>query len=218
MRYKLRNGVEIKTENAAKPASQPSQFLLRLIEELPHVTSTFDYGCGKLRYQVAITDKTDTLALVDSEIQLSRVQVLRTEKTSIRTIFRGSNQILTFNDSEFANVNTKFDRGFCINVLSVIPSVRYRKTVLEVIQGRLRRGGECLFVVQYRNSDFNRMKAMTNARPWLDGFLVDSLRGHSFYGLISPVRLEASLKRAGFRICETTLNEGSVYIWATPTR
>jgi hypothetical protein len=218
MRYKLGTRVEIKTENAAKPASQPSQFLLRLIEELPHVSSTFDYGCGKLRYQTAITEKTDTLALVDSEIQLSRVQVLKTEKTSIRAIFHGSNQILTFAESQFANITTKYDRGFCINVLSVIPSVRHRKTVLEVIHGRLTRGGKCLFVVQYRNSDFKRMRAMPNARPHLDGFLVDSLRGHSFYGLISPERLEIFLKRAGFRICETTLNEGSVYMWATPAR
>jgi hypothetical protein len=218
MRYKLRVGVEIKTENAAKPASQASQFLLRLIEELPHVSSTFDYGCGKLRYQVAIKDKTDTLALVDSEIQLSRIQVLGTEKTSIRAIFYGSNQILTLTDSEFVKINTRFDRGFCVNVLSVIPSVRYRKTVLEAIQAKLKRGGKCLFVVQYRNSEFNRMKAMPNARPWLDGFLVDSLRGYSFYGLISPDRLESSLKRAGFRISETTLNEGSVYMWATPVR
>jgi hypothetical protein len=57
---------------------------------------------------------------------------------------------------------------------------------------------------------------MPNAKPWLDGFLVESLRGYSFYGMISPERLERALKRAGFRIRETKLNEGSAYTWATP--
>jgi hypothetical protein len=45
MRYKLASGIEIRTENAAKPESQPSKFLLALIGTLPHVASTFDYGC-----------------------------------------------------------------------------------------------------------------------------------------------------------------------------
>ena len=67
MRYKLASGIEIRTENAAKPESQPSKFLLDLIANLPHVASTFDYGCGKLRYQRAIADTTDVLAIVDSE-------------------------------------------------------------------------------------------------------------------------------------------------------
>lgn len=112
----------------------------------------------------------------------------------------------------------RFDRGFCINVLSVIPSIKHRRLVLGVIREKLIREGECLFVVQYRNSDFNRMKKMANARPWLDGFLIDSLRGYSFYGQISPQHLEVFLKQAGFRVCRTKLNEGSVYTWATPAR
>jgi hypothetical protein len=56
---------------------------------------------------------------------------------------------------------------------------------------------------------------MSKAKPWLDGFIIDSLRGYSFYGLILPDRLEASLKRAGFRVRETKLNEGSTYTWAS---
>src|SRR5262249_55665258 len=88
MRYKLESGIEIRTENAAKPESQASKFLLDLITRLPNVASTFDYGCGKLRYQRAIADTTDTLAVVDSEIQLSRLQVLHRKKTSIRKMFK----------------------------------------------------------------------------------------------------------------------------------
>jgi hypothetical protein len=216
MRYKLASGIEIRTENAARPESQPSTFLLDLIASLPHVGSTFDYGCGKLRYQRAIADTTDVLAVVDSEIQLSRLQVLRGKETSIRNLFRQSNRMEVYNDVEFHELNTRFERGFCINVLPVIPSYSRRRRVLDVIHGKLRRdgNGECLFVVQYRNSDFTRMRRMPNTTPWLDGFIIDSLRGYSFYGLIPPERLEASLKRAGFRIRETKLNEGSAYTWA----
>jgi hypothetical protein len=215
MRYKLASDIEIRTENAAKPESQASKFLLGLIANLPHVGSTFDYACGKLRYQRAITDTTDMLAIVDSEVQLSRLQLLRGKETSIRTIFKQSNRIHIYNDVEFQELDTRFERGFCINVLSVIPSYARRRKVLDIIRGKLRRDGECLFVVQYRNSDFTRMKKMSNAKPWLDGFIIESLRGCSFYGLILPDRLEASLKRAGFRVRETKLNEGSAYTWAS---
>jgi hypothetical protein len=68
MHYKLHSGIEIKTENAAKPESQTSKYLLGLISKLSHAASTFDYGCGKLRYQKAISDTTEVLAIVDSEI------------------------------------------------------------------------------------------------------------------------------------------------------
>jgi hypothetical protein len=215
MRYKLASGIEIRTENAAKPESQPSKFLLDLIANLPHVASTFDYGCGKLRYQRAIVETTDVLAIVDSDVQLSRLQVLRGKETSIRNIFKQSNRIQVYNDVEFGELTTRFERGFCINVLSVIPSYARRRKLLDGIHGKLKRDGECLFVVQYRNSDFTRMRKMSNAKPWLDGFIIDSVRGYSFYGLILPDRLEASLKRAGFRVRETKLNQGTAYTWAS---
>jgi hypothetical protein len=216
MRYKVARNIEIRTENAAKPEAQASKFLLDLLKDLSHVGSAFDYGCGKLRYETAIGETTDLLAIVDSEIQLSRTQMLRGKQASIRSVFKRSNRVHVYSDVEFQRLDALFDRGFCINVLSVIPSYARRRQVLEVIRQKLRVGGECLFVVQYRNSDFTRTKHMPNAKPWLDGFLIDSLRGYSFYGLISPDRLESFLKRAGFRIRETDLNEGSAYCWAEP--
>ncbi len=218
MRYKLSSGIEIRTENAAKPASQTSKHVLALLQELPHVAATFDYGCGKLRYEIAIEPTTDTLAIVDSEVQLSRTQRLLGKENSIRSLFRKSNYISSYNDVQFQKLRTRFNRGFCINVLSVIPSYARRRQVLGIIRDKLSRKGECLFVVQYRNSDFARMRAMPNARPWLDGFLIDSLRGYSFYGIISPNRLERSLTRAGFYVRNVELNDGSAYVWAEPTQ
>lgn len=217
MRYKVLRGIEIRTENAAKPESQASRFLLDHISQLDHAPSTFDYGCGKLRYQRAIEQTTDLLTVVDSEIQLSRTQIIRKEKTSIKSLFKKSNRISVRNESQFRKTSEKFDRGFCINVLSVIPSYKMRNQVLETIRNKLGRGGECLFVVQYRNSDFSRMMQMPNAVPYLDGFLINSLRGYSFYGLISPSRFESCLRRARFQIRNIRLNDGSAYCWVTPS-
>lgn len=215
MRYRLAGGIEIRTENAAKPASQRSMFLANLIMSLPSIGATFDYGCGKLRYAGEMAARTETLTLIDSEIQLARVQRLLGRNTSIRELYKRSNHVAVKNDVEFSSSRARFDRGFCINVLSVIPSYQRRRQVLRAIHRALRPGARCLFVVQYRNSDFDRMKRMPNTKAWLDGFLVDSLRGFSFYGLITPEKLESQLRRCGFNIEDKRLNEGSAFIWAS---
>lgn len=215
MHYKVTPGIIVKTENAAKSDKQQSSHLLSLLRSLSPVTSTFDYGCGKLRYASVILKTTEALAVVDSEIQLSRKQILHGTETSIRDISRRSNRVTAFNNVEFSKLSNSFDRAFCINVLSVIPIIARRREVLRTIWSRLRPHARCLFVVQYRNSDFDRMRRMPNARPWSDGFLIDSLRGYSFYGLISPTNLAAAVSRAGFSVEDIHLNDGSVYLWAS---
>lgn len=214
MRYKLRSDIIIRSENAAKPEAQASAYLERIIADLEPVSSSFDYGCGKLRYQNAILHSTETLALVDSEVQLSRKQMLRGTFTSIRDAVQGSNRASAYNTAQFARLPYGFDRGFCINVLSVIPFLSVRQRIVLLIREKLRPGGTCLFVVQYRNSDFDRMRRLRNARPWRDGFLINSLRGFSFYGLISPQVLAALVRKADFEIVDRKLNEGSVYLFA----
>jgi hypothetical protein len=215
MHYEIRRGVVVKTENAAKPGTQSSAFLNSLLADMPPVCASIDYGCGKLRYCDAILKRTESLAIIDSEIQLSRMQTLRGMRSTIRDAVKRSNRIRVYNDVEFHNLNEDFDRAFCINVLSVIPVIAKRRQVMEVIRSHLRPNGICLYVVQYRNSDFDRMRSMPNARPWRDGFLIDSLRGFSFYGLISPDRLISMTKKAGYSICHVRRNEGSVYVWAS---
>jgi hypothetical protein len=153
-------------------------------------------------------------ALVDSDVQIAREQMLWGECTTIRASVQRSNRVSAYNTTEFAHLRTKFDRGFCINVLSVIPIAAARQRVLHFLRGKLRAGGTCLFAVQYRNSDFTRMRKLPSARPFLDGFLINSLRGYSFYGLILPEQLNAMVVNAGFEVIKQTLNEGSVYLMA----
>jgi SAM-dependent methyltransferase len=218
MRYSLRNGIVIKTENAAKPASQASKALSDYISCLDHVDSSFDYGCGKLRYLKTIAETTHTLTAVDSEIQIARMQAIDGEVTSVRDIARRSNCMAAVNVMEFSADRKEFDRGFCVNVLSAIPFHSVRRSVLNIIRQKLRPGGTCLFVVQYRNSDFKRMSKLPNARPWRDGFLIDSLRGFSFYGLISPQRLSALVVDAGFEIVDQYLDDGRIFLMASSPR
>jgi hypothetical protein len=215
MHYQIKPGIVVKTENAAKPESQSSAFLKLLLADLPHVSSSVDFGCGKLRYCNTILERTDSLTVVDSEIQLSRTQILRGRKSTIRDIVSRSNRIRIYNDTEFDKLSEDFDRAFCINVLSAIPMIEKRRQVMEVIRSHLRPRGACLYAVQYRNSDFKRMRSMPNAQSWEDGFLIDSLRGFSFYGLISPNCLVSLARSAGFSICDIRRNQGSVYVWAS---
>lgn len=214
MHYKIAPGVIIKTENAAKPVQQASKYLTAYIANLTPVLESFDYGCGKLRYQNAILETTDTLAVVDSEIQLSRTQAICRKYTTIRSFVERSNRVMAYSVEEFECLAQVWDRAFCINVLSTIPFYSVRQKVINLIRNKLRSGGECLFVLQYRNSDFTRMKKMPNARKWRDGFLLDSLRGFSFYALISPESLKRMVTKAGFEILDSKLNDGSVYLYA----
>lgn len=215
MHYKLSSGVVIKTENAAKPESQSSAYLNSLLAELSPVSSAFDYGCGKLRYCSQILDKTDTLAIVNSEIQLARTQTIRGRKCSISELLDGSNCINVYTELEFQHLRKQFNRGFCINVLSIVPFLSTRRQILGTIYNHLKPHSDCLFVVQYRNSDFTRMSSLPNARPWRDGFILESLRGFSFYGLIGPDQLRKMTEKAGFKCRDLRLNEGSAYLWAT---
>lgn len=215
MHYRLRQDIIIKTENAAKPACQGSRHLKRLISNLPRVEHSFDYGCGKLRYHSDILKSSDLVSIIDSEVQISRQQIIKGQQTSIRKITAGSNSTMTYNDVEFQKLGREFDRGFCINVLSVIPIIKKRREVLTTILNHLKPGASCLFVVQYRNSDFSRMKKMKNARPWRDGFLIDSLRGFSFYGLIPPPNLVSLIRTQGFQVERLSLNQGSAFLWAS---
>ena len=47
-------------------------------------------------------ETTDILAIIDSEIQLSRQQKLKGRKTSIRELLRQSNHVSIYNDVEFS--------------------------------------------------------------------------------------------------------------------
>jgi hypothetical protein len=75
MRYRVR-GCELRSENAAKPASQPSRAVLGWIAGLPAGLVILDYGCGKLRYAGPLAKRARAVMAVDSHVQVSRLQKL----------------------------------------------------------------------------------------------------------------------------------------------
>jgi hypothetical protein len=214
MRYKIGKDIVIRSENAAKPEAQSSAYLNRLISQLEPVRSSFDFGCGKLRYERVIAKTTDILGLVDSEVQFSRTQMIRGRLTTIHDHVRRSNHVEAHTVGQFASHAHRYDRGFCINVLSVIPSASVRLGIVQLMRAKLKPGATCLFVVLYRNSDFTRMQRLPNCQHYGNGFLMDSLRGYSFYGLIPPDDLASLINRAGFVVESTVLDEGTAYLWA----
>lgn len=98
-------------------------------------------------------------------------------------------------------------------MLSVIPLPSLRRKIVHRICARLKRGGHCLFVVQYRNSDFNSIAAGANSTSSADGFVVDGLRGHSFYGVIPPRELAQLIEDGGMKVVSLHTNEGSASLW-----
>ncbi|WP_461319580.1 IS5 family transposase [Bradyrhizobium barranii] len=93
MWYKIGKDIIVRSENAAKPETQSSAYLKKLISRLEPIHSSFDFGCGKLRYERAIAKTTGELALVDSEVQLSRGQMIRGRSTTIRDYVGKSNHV-----------------------------------------------------------------------------------------------------------------------------
>jgi hypothetical protein len=214
MRYRIGKDIVIRSENAAKPETQSSAYLTALISRLEQVRSSFDFGCGKLRYQRVIAKTTNVLALIDSEVQLSRQQMIRGHLTTIRDHVRRSNDVDAYTVAQFASLERRFDRGFCINVLPVIPFANVRLRIVQLMRAKLKPGGLCLFVVLYRNSDFTRMQRQPNCKPCGNGFLMDSLRGYSFFGLIPPTALARLVEQAGFVVESISLDGGTAYLWA----
>lgn len=214
MRYIVRGNVEVRSENAAKPSQQTSKHTLAFLKSLGHVDASLDFGCGKARYARAISARSDTTFLLDSDIQLFREQWVHGKKTSVADFYRSSNDTrITTHATKSALVGS-LDRVHCLNVLSAVPSYAARQSILSDIRSLLRRGGEAVFALQYRNSDFTRMSKLPNAEAYLDGFLVNSLRGWSFYGLIRPERLRRLVRKHGLVPTHETLRDGTVFMRA----
>lgn len=214
MRYWVKGAGIIRSENAAKPAAQKSKYVTTLIRGLDAVDATLDYGAGKLRYLDELRAKTNELFVTDSVVQLDRKQRIANSTQSVSEYCSSSNTVTALNLKQLGLYGTFVDRAFLFNVLQIVPIPAVRNSSLRRIFSALRPGGELVASVQYRNSDFTRMAKMRNARSFRDGFLIEHLRGTSFYGLIRPEDFTNLIENAGFEIREVRLNDGSCFVFA----
>lgn len=214
MHYKVK-GILIRSENAARSMYQASRYLLNWIDNYPQVKYTLDYGCGKLRYSGSLAKKCNLLTLVDSEIQLNRVQRLGNEKTTVYEYISKhlpNVRVLTIN--QFLNDNEVYDFILCANVLSAIPSRKSRGKMLCDLKNSLNNNAECLFVTQYVNSYFKQLSLSPNSIRHLDGWIHSSSRGNSYYGILDKNKINNILKRHKYRIIKSWINSQSAYVLA----
>lgn len=212
MHYQIDDDV-IKSENAAKPARQASHYVTQWLSDLNPTGQALDYGCGKLRYSSILAERFEGVTLVDSEIQLSRSQVIVDEVTTVREYVgehwpRGR----CLNVEEFRQDGERFGFALCANVLSAIPKRDVQLDVLSTIGDALLPDGMCLVVTQFRNSDFKKMASSPNATAHLDGFILRSKRGTSYYGLLTKDSVCGLIEEAGLRVIEAWTRDQSAYV------
>ncbi len=200
MRYRVR-GLEIRSENAAKPASSAGRWMLAWIRSLPRNTKALDLGCGKLRYAVPLARRVASVTAVDSTIQLNRKQLLFGKLRSVRsyasTSFRNV-QVYALEDTAWRR--RRYEIVLCSNVLSAVPCRKTRRAILRAAAASLAPEGKLLITTQYRNSHFDGWGAVRSAVRYLDGFLVRGKRGASFYGLLDATSLARLCRACGLRI------------------
>jgi 2-polyprenyl-3-methyl-5-hydroxy-6-metoxy-1,4-benzoquinol methylase len=199
VRYRVK-GLEIRSENAAKPVSQRSAVLVNWLRDLDPVYSVLDYGCGKLRYASILVRLAKSVTLVDGEIQLSRRQRVGGRLTNVRDYVKRWPNTRVLSVDKFCNDKHTYDFILCANVLSAIPTRRARSEVLRRLAERLSPSGRCLFTTQYRNTDFGVAAQSERAKPHLDGWLLTGQRGTFYYGLIDKQKLVNMAVRHGFRV------------------
>jgi hypothetical protein len=217
VRYKAK-GLEIRSENAAKPMTIPAAHLVDWLRKMPEVHSALDYGCGKLRYSGIIARKCKALTLVDSEVQLSREQQLGRTRTSVRDLaLQYWPKCRALSLEQFSRDKRKYDFILCANVLSAIPDKRIRSESLRRILSSLKRTGNCLFVAQYRSSYFKEVDA-AGCVPHLDGWILKTEQGAYYFGVFTLKKLSELVLRHGFSATKGWTKGESAYLLATRRR
>ena len=199
MRYRI-DSQTVYAERAALSASRPALWLLAWIHQLPKHLKCLDYGCGRLRYSTHLANRVAATTVVDSRAQLSRTMTIHGQKCTIPEYVAQHIPTMNVVPAEDFDAESQFDCAICINVLSSIPSFRYRKEVCRSILRAVTPGGAVLFVNQHRNSYFKQYAERPGARQHLDGWLVPHGHGLSFYGLIPVDRLQDIINSCGWSL------------------
>lgn len=174
------------------------------IGTLPRRSRALDYGCGKLRYTIPLSERCKHVWAVDSPDQLDRQQIVCGHKSSVREYGRTWLPNVTVSSVDaFKNRRVSFDVALVTNVLSAIPHRPTRVAILTEIRERLREDGIVLVANQHSNSHFRAWADNPRAERYRDGWLVTSDRGLSFYGLIDPRSVVRHCKQAGLRVLES---------------
>ena len=215
MHYRFK-GVEIHSENAAKPATDAAAYLVDWLRRRRRTYSALDYGCGKLRYTRHLACRSEHIGVVDSEVQLRRTQRIFGQQTSIAKYVKCRWPFHTLQHLEdFWTKSLRFyDFVLCANVLSAIPCPKARARSLRAIYAAVRRDGRVLFVNQHTNSYFTEVRKRPSTWPHLDGWVTTSSAGSFYYGVLNRYDTAALVSRFGFFAEETWINGQANYVLA----
>ena len=197
MHYKVSGNI-IKSENAAKPYMQKSKHVFHYLKSQDKVDRSLDFGCGKLRYSDALVSMSKKVTFVDSNIQLSREQIIRGERTTVKDYVLKHYphcNVVPYEDNESHIAEYNFIT--CLNVLSAIPCKKTIDSVIKNIKRLLCNNGKAVFVNQHRDSYFKKYES---GEKHLYGYLYQSNNSYSYYGILCPDKTKELLIESGFLI------------------
>jgi hypothetical protein len=213
MRYKI-NNLEIRSENAAKPATDAAAHLVAWLKSRECTDSALDYGCGKLRYTHYIAHRSKHIGIVDSDVQLTRMQRINGDDTTVVDYAKKNWPSVAIQGLVDFWKKPSRSYGFilCANVLSAIPCPKTRAKSLRAIHAALQRRGQALFVNQHTNSYFTKISRTPTAKPHLDGWIVESNGRASYYGILNRDTVVHFVSECGFNVEHAWVEGQSNYV------
>lgn len=200
MRYQIA-GIELRTENAAKPHTQQSTPVAEYLKTKGSVSTLLDFGCGKLRYSDILVSIAESTTFVDSEIQLSRLQSVRGIRTSVKEYVKANYQnCQTLSLEDISAHRMRYDLITCTNVISAIPCKQTLSSSLLQIKNLLKYDGVAIFINQHRSSYFKKYES---GKKHMYGYLYQGRRGASYYGIMCRQTMSKLLTENGLTILKS---------------
>lgn len=219
MHYSISDSVVIRSENAAKSISYINKYITALISTLPNECNALDYGCGKFRYTISLSDSVNEVVAIDSLIQISRTQIINGVKTNLIDYAKDYlNNVDVYSLEDKTWKDDLYDFILCTNVLSAIPFEEERKVVLSNICTSLSSSGFGLISVQFRNSRFGKFKSYSGAISYADGWVIPSVSGYKYYAIIPPKKMIELCEEAGLYVYKMDIKDGSLFAYVKNKR
>lgn len=212
MHYEI-DGLEVRSENAAKSPARASRFVINWLASHQEGEVAVDYGCGKLRYASYLYSQYPICHFIDSEIQLTREQVISGKVTTVSNEIRSlyPNAVMhALESTSWRSIST--DLIICTNVLSAIPYTESRIDAIKNMRLMMRPSAMLFICVQFRNSHFTRWGQSEKAVKYNDGFLLKRERTASFYACLTTEALQYYAKAADMEVIQTIKHEQNAAI------
>ena len=211
MHYIVNNHL-IESELAAKSYKQPNKHILQYIAQLPKYKKVLDYGCGRLRYEIPLSEHADEIFAIDSEKQILRITTFK-QTEDILSHCGCKVNLCSIESSDWKK--QKYDLIFCTNVLSAIPFEGERIQLLKNAKQVLNKNGYIFISVQYRNSYFSEYSNRDDTFAYKDGWMIKRTSGKCyFYALLKAEYIIDLCKKVGLKNCNVTKKDGSCFIEA----